>query len=132
MATADQIERPLKSPIEGSLAWRPIVVAGQGVEAALHAEREHLIPKSGHWSGCYQSEPLCAWQRRCSERGFRDVELVQSIYGWSVRAGSGMDGFALLAGSRSGALDGTYEDAVRWATKWCADDPERRYAWRRS
>jgi hypothetical protein len=48
-----------------------------------------------------------------------------------VRSGTGLENFALLASSRAGQVDGSYEDALRWATKWCADSPERRYAWRR-
>lgn len=112
------------------MSWEPIIVAGQGVSAALALEREQL-PRGFH-IGTFASEPLCAWQREVHARGFRDVELVKSIYGWSVRSGSGLDNFALLASSRHGQLDGTYEDAVRWAVKWCSEDPTRRYAWRRS
>ena len=108
-----------------------VVVVGQAVAAALEAEREQL-PR-GAYPGTFSSEPLCAWQREVHFRGFRDVELCQSIYGWSVRSGSGLDNFALLASvKRYGNVDGTYEDAVRWATEWCAVHPDRRYAWTRS
>jgi hypothetical protein len=106
-----------------------VVVVGQGVAAALDAEKASL-PRGFH-PGTFASEPLCAWQREVHARGFRDVELVQSVYGWSVRSGTGLENFALLASSRAGQVDGSYEDALRWATKWCADSPERRYAWRR-
>jgi hypothetical protein len=59
------------------------------------------------------------------------VEVICSNYGHSVRYDSGLQNFGLLAGSRSGALDGTLEDAERYATAWVAEDPTRRYAWRR-
>lgn len=116
---------------EGKHVWRPTIVAGQRVAELLDAERGRLVPRSSHWSGCFQSEPLCAWQQDVHRRGFRDVELVESIYGWGVRSGSGIDNFALLASSRAHEVDGSLEDAVRWAAAWCAQDPDHRYAWRR-
>lgn len=105
------------------------VVCGVDVAEALDRERALKVKQSATRPGCFESESLCAWQRSVNGRGFRDVELVKSIYGWSVRAGSGLQDFALLASSRQGQLDGSLEDAVRWATRWCNENPERRYAW---
>lgn len=110
------------------------VVVGCEVYAALEAEKERIVPHSKRpgMEQYFESEPLCAWQRDCHRRGFRSVELVKSIYGWSVRSASGLDDFALLAGSRNGELDSTFADAQRYAQEWAAQDKERRYAFVRS
>lgn len=111
---------------------RTIIVAGYDTFRLLETERDLAVERSDQRPGCFQSSPLVEWQRSVHSRGFRDVELVESIYGWSVRSGSGLDNFALLAGARSGQVDGSLEDASRWASAWCAEDPAHRYAWRRS
>ena len=38
----------------------------------------------------YSSEPLCEWQRDVSRRGIVGAEIVESMYGWSVRYDSGL------------------------------------------
>jgi len=105
------------------------VVAGRDLLVQMEADRDRLVPKTA--GGCYSSEELCALQRSEARRGILGVELVDSNYGWSVRYDSGLQNFGLLAGSRSGQLDGSLEDAERYAREWVACDPERRYAWRR-
>ena len=77
-----------------------------------------------------ESQSLTAWQASTG-RQWRSVELCKSIHGWTVRAGSGLDGFALLAATRErgGRLDGTFENALEWATAWCDQDPAHRYAY---
>lgn len=104
------------------------IIFGAQVHAALEIERDKL-PRSKRVPGCWESGSLCAWQASVHGRGFRDAELVPSVFGWSVRSGSGLDNFALLAGSRCGQLDGSREDAERWARDWQAEDAERRYVW---
>jgi hypothetical protein len=59
-------------------------------------------------------------------QGYRKAELVQSLFGWGVRATSGLDGFVWLASCRRGDVDGTHEDALRWAKDWVAGDPDHR------
>lgn len=109
------------------------IVAGQEIYVALQAEKERTVPhsKKPGMSQYFESEPLCRWQSECYSRGVRGVEIVKSIYGFSVRYDSGLADFGLLASSRYGQLDGTFEDAVRYATEWCNEDPARRYAWTR-
>jgi hypothetical protein len=109
------------------------IVAGKEVYEALQAEKERVVPHStiAGRTQYFQSEPLCRWQSECYNRGVRGVEIVKSIYGHSVRYDSGLENFGLLAGSRNGQLDGTFEDALRYASEWCSQDPERRYAWTR-
>lgn len=99
-------------------------VAGVAVFEAIRAERETL-PKDAR--GFFLSEPLCACQRHQAARGFIEAELVESIYGWSVRYASGLHGFALLASARASAVDGSRADAERWAAEWVAEDPAHRF-----
>lgn len=107
------------------------IVVGQEVHAALQAEKERTVPhsKKPGMEQYFESEPLCRWQSECYQRGVRGVQIVKSIYGYSVRYDSGLANFGLLASSRQGELDGSFEDAVRYASEWCGQDPERRYAW---
>lgn len=109
------------------------IVIGQEVHAKLMAEREQNVPHSTKpgMERYFESSPLCAWQSEVFSRGYRGAELVKSIYGWSVRSDSGMDNFCLLASSRQGQLDGSYEDAVRYAKEWAEQDSARRYVWNR-
>lgn len=105
-----------------------VIVAGEELVAFLSQETKSRCKWTG---GGYASEDLCALQREQSARGIVGAEVVTSNYGNSVRYDSGLQDFGLLAGSRSGMLDGTLEHAERWAREWVAKDPARRYAWRR-
>lgn len=95
------------------------VVAG---EKAFRAERTSMANEITD-----RDQSLIQWQETTG-RQWRAAELCKSIYGWSVRASSGLDGFALMAGTRSGDLDGSYEAAVAWVIRWCENDPDHRYA----
>lgn len=105
------------------------VVAGHSVVAAINEDRARAVISSAHMPDCADSESLCAHQRRMSGMGYLGAEIVKSNYGYSVRYDSGLQDFGLLAGSRSGPLDGSYDDAVRWAIEWQARDAGRRYVW---
>lgn len=59
-------------------------------------------------------------------RGFAEIQLVQSIYGWGVRYASGLDGFGLIAARSMGNVDGSFEDAVAFARSWFDRDPIKR------
>jgi len=100
-----------------------VIVAGEALVDQL--TKETLALKSR------ESETLCRLQINQAGRGILGVELVHSWYGYSVRYDSGLQDWGLLASSRHKQLDGTLEDAVRWATAWVAEDPNRRYAWYR-
>lgn len=106
-----------------------IIVAGEALVDALTAEQIARVPMG---CGGFRSEDLCTLQREQSSRGIIGAEVVKSNYGYSVRYDSGLQNFGLLAGSRSGTLDGSLEHAERWVTSWVAQDPTRRYAWRRA
>lgn len=105
-----------------------VIVAGEELVDAMTTE----TMKRCAWTGRgYNSGDLCLLQREQAARGILGAEVIISSHGHSVRYDSGLQDFALLAGSRSGMLDGTLEHAERWAREWVAKDPERRYAWRR-
>lgn len=55
------------------------------------------------------------------------MEIVQSIYGQSVRYDSGLQNFGLVLSGRGITLD----EAEAFCRDWVAQDPEHRYAWRR-
>lgn len=101
-------------------------------EQARRDETAHMLANvrpSTYAPGSSDSQSLTRWQETAG-RQWTSCELVKSIYGWGVRAASGLDGFAILAATRDrgGRLDGTFEDALEWATVWCEQDPTRRYA----
>jgi len=105
-----------------------VIVAGHELVDAMEAEQKAKCK----WTGFgYDSEQLCALQREHSSRGIIGCEIACSNYGHSVRYDSGLYDFGLLASSRSKQLDGTLEDAERWAKEWCSAAPSKRYAWRR-
>jgi hypothetical protein len=104
-------------------------IFGQDVRAALDQERAEQCAASRKYAGCFESESLCRWQADVHYRGFRGAHLVESKYGWSVRSDSGMENFMLLASSRAGDLDGSRQDAEKWAREWQEQDAMRRYVW---
>ncbi len=113
------------------IASRPhlfAIVAGRDLLEKMEAEQKALVPLTGNG---YASEELCELQRKQASRGLVGVEIVSSLYGHSVRYDSGLQNFGLVASSKSKQLDGSLEDAERFARDWVATDPDRRYAWRR-
>lgn len=105
------------------------IVAGEALVDAMTAETKARCEFTGYG---YKSEQLCMLQRDQAARGVLGAEVVDSNYGCSVRYDSGLQNFGLLASSRSKQLDGTLADAERFARDWVAQDPTRRYAWRRN
>jgi hypothetical protein len=107
-----------------------IIIAGEPLVDRMSEETKRRCEYRG---GGYASDQLCALQCEQAGRGILGVELVKSIYGWSVRYDSGLQNFGLVARTkaRGGELDGSLEAATAFATKWVASDPERRYAWMR-
>lgn len=111
-----------------------IFIAGEAVWNQLVAEKEATIPRStvpGR-EDCFQSGPLCRLQSEQYNRGFLGVELVQSLFGWSVRYDTGLKNFDIAASARHGEVDGTYSAAVAFAETWVEGDPDHRYAWVRA
>lgn len=107
-----------------------ITLLGQEVRKLVEAEYAKALAgiegRQGGWPQSPRDEALCNAQSALHSRGYRSAELVKSVFGWSVRSGSGLDGFALLASSRTGVLTGSAGDALKWAMNWVSDDPNKR------
>lgn len=91
-----------------------IILAGECDQ--FHAEMDSL-PDRG--------QSLIALQESQSRRGYIPAELVLSIYGWTVRYASGLQGFGILRKADSF----NPENALRWAREWVARDPKSREVW---
>ena len=105
-----------------------VIVPGEILVDQLTAETKARC----EWTGFgYNSDQLCQLQREQASRMIEGAEIVVSNYGCSVRYDSGLQNFGLLASSKAKQVDGTLEDAERWACNWVANDPTRRYAWYR-
>ena len=100
------------------------VVAGHALFNLLQIEKEIKVSKSG---SLYKSNELCEYQKSVSNRGIVGAEIVLSNYGYSVRYNSGLQNWGLLASSRHKQVNGTFQDAVRWAREWTSRDPAKRY-----
>jgi hypothetical protein len=71
-------------------------------------------------------ESLTSIQEDQHARGRRSAEVVPTVYGWSVRHGSGLDGFNLMFGYRKGDGHLSYEEALNLARGWQEEDPANR------
>lgn len=98
-----------------------MILFGNDVCDAYNARREAWM------AGERSSDRLCRFQESEAGKGLLEAALVKSMYGWSVRYASGLQDFGLIASSRSGQLDGTYEGACEYARKWQEQDPTRRF-----
>ena len=101
---------------------------GHAVARFLDAERARVGTPSKRYPGCFESDSLCRWQTDMHRQGFRQARLCQTGYGWSVRSGSGLDDFCVLAGHRDGTLpNATLQQALDWEIQWAKKDPTHRY-----
>lgn len=81
----------------------------------------------GSRPGTYNSEDLCRVQNDHYRRGHRSATLVKTIYGYSVRLASGLDGWALLlSGRQQGCRQISYEEAIEFGKNWANEDPDNR------
>lgn len=96
------------------------VIAGQ---VAYDAEQAMLDAVAPLTHGLRDSEALSRYQT--GARSAIPAEIVKSIYGWSLRYASGVQGFSLIASARQGSLDGTYDAAVAAAHKWVGTHTDR-------
>ncbi len=98
------------------------IIAGEDVYKAYASARALAVLNT---TSMYGSEALPRFQMQSSIIG---CKLVESMYGWSVRYNSGLQNFELIASSKCKQVNGTFEDAERFAKEWVAQDPTRRYA----
>jgi hypothetical protein len=79
---------------------------------------EYAVKNHGQADRCFH---LCAMQRQQMREGFVQVEVAKTIYGFGVRDTLN-DGLGILLRSRGVSQ----EEAIEWARRWHAADPERR------
>jgi hypothetical protein len=85
-------------------------IAGQDVLDAIAAHKAATVLPSTRRPGCYDSETLCAHQRRMAGLGY------------SLRYDSGLQEWGLIVRGLA-----THQDAVVAAMQWQARDPDHRY-----
>ena len=107
--------------------YKHIVVAGQDVADKIAAMKAARVTPSKIHAGCFESESLVAFQCNVSSQGFVEAEIVESIYGYSLRYASGLQNHGLIVSARAGQTDGTLEGAITAAKRWQAADPTRRW-----
>jgi hypothetical protein len=101
-------------------------IVGETAERYIATQIELRAERSKFHPSCFDSDSLCRVQADIWRAGYRDAELVESVYGWSVRHASGMESFALIASARRGDVDGSLASAIAAAERWVAEDPDRR------
>lgn len=94
-----------------------IVLAGN--HQKWQDEIEATCPKVGK---LFESNKLCRIQESQSARGRLETHLVRSIYGWTLRYASGLQGFSMIYPSRNH----NPADALKVALDWVAENPECR------
>jgi len=68
-----------------------------------------------------RGESLIALQKRQSREGRRSAHLVLSIYGWTLRYASGLQGFGII--HRTCSFDPAV--AIKAAQRWVGSNPKR-------
>ena len=104
-----------------------ILIAGQELHAAMQAEKAAIVEQSVLG---FNSEQLCALQRKQAGRGIVGACIVKSMYGFSVRYDSGLQDFGIIKSAR-GSSDPSLEAAIEFCKAWVAQAPASRYAWHR-
>ena len=88
--------------------------------------KTHFITLAGNpakWDAeLAATENLCKTQESQGTRGYLPAELVQTAYGWSVRYGSGLQGFGLLISGKGKTKQQVIQEGIGWAEK----DPDHR------
>src|SRR5687767_14614927 len=95
-----------------------LLVAGSEARRAENASRNAAAKPSKYAPDSVDSKSLVAWQEQ-EGRKWRSVEVVSTMRGWSVRASSGLDNFALLYVAES------FTDAIAWCRRWVEEDAYR-------
>lgn len=78
--------------------------------------------RPGRHEGTLNSQDLCSLQADQSARGRRSVQLIRSIYGWTLRYASGLQDFAILYSSK----DHSPAKALVVGLEWVWRDPDKR------
>lgn len=105
-----------------------LLLAGAEARAAENAaQATYLDPSIAPVMPILMGAPSLVRFQETIGRRWQAVEVVHSVYGWYVRAASGLDDFAILARcvQRGGHLDGSLRDAVRYARSWVLSGADR-------
>ena len=73
-----------------------------------------------------QGEYLTDIQEDQHRRGKREAELLRSMYGWTVRSGNGLDGFAIMYVPCRNRPDKGFAEGLMWGRAWANERPEER------
>ena len=88
-----------------------------------HWDSETILRcRPGSQTGTHNSSDLCALQVEQAARGQRSAVMYESIYGWTVRYASGLQGRAILFSSK----DHDPKKAYEWGCEWANSDPSNR------
>lgn len=119
------VTSPEAAVVEPPMPEGFVMLAGEEARKAENASRDANVAPSWTHPGSKDSTSLVSWQENAG-RAWRSVEVVSTLRGFSVRATSGLDNFALLH------VASDFQDAVRWARAWVAEAPASRYAYTRT
>lgn len=104
------------------------IIFGEEVHQYVASESlvgtDGLRGQSNSHGGSKFDDVLCSNQSRIHRAGYRAAELCKSMYGWSLRSASGLDGFSLISPSQSGM---SYNEAIDYAKSWQQECPSKRY-----
>lgn len=103
-----------------------VFVAGGDLYETMQTEKRALVEQTAVG---FNSEQLCALQRKQAGRGITGAQIVKSMYGYSVRYDSGLQDWGLIRPAR-GASDPSLEAAEEFCREWVAAAPAHRYAWK--
>jgi hypothetical protein len=77
-----------------------------------------------------QDSAICACQQYQAARGYLGAEMVESIYGWTLRYASGLQNFGIIATfpvRSCGSWEQSYKKCEAFAKDWAAADAAHRY-----
>lgn len=77
--------------------------------------------RPGRYDGTFNSDDLCKVQVDHHFKGFRTMQLLETVYGWSVRSGSNLDGRSILTPRGL-----TLRQALDAGKDWANADPDNR------
>lgn len=114
------------SIVQSVLNKEVLILVGAEPYHRIETLKMRELPRTEMGTGCFESEALCRFQARVHGEGYKSARLELSKLGWTVRNASGLNNFELIASVRRGEVDGSFKDALMAATKWQAEDHDKR------
>lgn len=94
-----------------------------GAEVATRVRQQQEAEVRQTPGGYFESDALCAFQRKMHSAGYVEAEICATIHGYSLRYATGLMGFSIIQSCRG---DNAYERCLDAAREWQAGDPHRR------